>query len=610
LEKQATQRERERAEASLRSGLDAVREMVIRFGNEGLADAPEMQAMQQEILEDAERYLNSFVGFENNPALQRELGLALRSKGNVQSLLGKNKEADASYREAIEIQQGLVDREPSNAQYQVDLGATWNELGRLHGSSNATLALDALEKAVALIEPWLGEVPGCDATLADVFNTYANVQAGTGAIQPAIEKYQRSLSLRDRALARSPESDAPHVRHGMAMVHTNLGNLQQTHGQIDLARESYNSALQVWENAPDDLVVKRRYNWGLQSVYIALGVLHQGEGLHVKAEEYLRKGFEVREELARLYPDVLGHQTNVADGHHHLGVLLQTTNRFEAAHQEYKKAVDIYDDLVVRFPDDVHVKNLRASSYLNLALLQHQLGLLDEAHQNFVQVQKALESIAEENPRITQYHVALAAHEVNHARFLRDAKGLVDESLAMHQRAIDRLEPLYAQDPTNTDIKEKLLNAHGGRANTLIALSRYDEAVKHRNRMVELAPAASRDTHRMARALILARVDHAFAVEEAKSLAKLEGLMNFDFYNFACVCSLAATTARADAQLAVGDEIVREYVRQGLAYLETARIGGAFNSPEVVQALKTDSDLDALRGEEEFEQLLQKVDAE
>ena len=595
--------ERERAEQSLETGLDAVRRMLLRVGHEDLADVPEMQQVQQRILEDAVDFLEGFVGFESSSSLQREQGLAMRYLGNVHSLLGNRHRAEQSFAKALEIQQSLVDANPVEPRGLQELGITMHDWGRFLMLRDSAAAKQACEQSVRLLEPLLSTMPHCQRPLAEAFNTLGILDSAAGDAGPAEANYLRSITLREQLLGAAVAPETEPLRHELAKSHHNVGNLRQVRGRTSEAQASFEKALEIWEKPIDDLLLSRRREMGLQEVYNSLAALHQSNGDVDQAESYYLKALRVREELARLYPHVKGHQDNLARSYLNLGALFHTTNRHDRAMSSYERAVEIRGTLAVEYPEDEYLQVVLAETYLNLALLRHTLQRMDQAEDSFRHAQEILSTLVANFPETIRYQNSLAANETNYGNFLR-ARGQTEESLQLHQAAIDRLERVLTTDPDNVEVRQFLVSANGSRANTLIELESYAEAVAHCDRVVELSHPGERDQHRMWRAIPLARLDHVRAVDEARALAELDELSGVDYYNLACVCSVALHTARDTFD---ADEWKSQTIKLAMTFLEQAQDAGAFNTPEMQNTLRTDADLNALRADEAFADFLKRV---
>jgi hypothetical protein len=113
---------------------------------------------------------------------------------------------------------------------------------------------------------------------------------------------------------------------------------------------------------------------------------------------------------------------------------------------------------------------------------------------------------------------------------------------------------------------------------------------------------------RIDRATALAgRGDYALAVQEAEMVAaKAEELYSGNLYNLACVYSHCAATAGRDAKLPLPErtKLQEHYGARALEYLRQAMAKGWRNLP----LLKSDPDLDALRGREDFKKVVAEAE--
>ena len=95
-----------------------------RVGHRRLAREPHMELVRRELLEQALAFHERFVRLnDDNPALRRETAEARLRLGEVQEMLGRDADAETSYRAALAALAETVRSDPSDAEASRSLAA-------------------------------------------------------------------------------------------------------------------------------------------------------------------------------------------------------------------------------------------------------------------------------------------------------------------------------------------------------------------------------------------------------------------------------------------------------------------------------------------------------
>jgi eukaryotic-like serine/threonine-protein kinase len=102
------------------------------------------------------------------------------------------------------------------------------------------------------------------------------------------------------------------------------------------------------------------------------------------------------------------------------------------------------------------------------------------------------------------------------------------------------------------------------------------------------------------------RGDHARAAQEAEAIAGKEELTTINLYNMCCVYSRSSAAAGKDAKLPPAEHIKlqEQYAVQAIEYFRQMVAKGVHN----LTIIKTDPDLDPLRGREDFKKLVAEAE--
>ncbi len=185
-----------------------------------------------------------------------------------------------------------------------------------------------------------------------------------------VRGYSETHDVRYVTSAQSSCAMALGLNANLDIVHTALGDLYRTTGQLDDAEVAYKKALAINESSSESLT-------GLGDIYRqqnrmqdAETSLNQAVGLHPgDASTYRILGLFLYssgrfEEAAKQYEFVVGLEPENTDGYQNLGAAYMLSGNFEAAAPAFQTAIDIEPHAV---------------AYSNLGLLQYFLGDLDAA---------------------------------------------------------------------------------------------------------------------------------------------------------------------------------------------------------------------------------------
>src|SRR5262249_7583305 len=109
------------AVANMLTARKAVDQMLTRVA-EKLADTPQMEQVRQELLEDALKFYQGFLGQKStDPGLRLEMGKALNRVGFIYSYMDRGTDATRTLRESVAVLEALVAEYPSEPSYRAAL---------------------------------------------------------------------------------------------------------------------------------------------------------------------------------------------------------------------------------------------------------------------------------------------------------------------------------------------------------------------------------------------------------------------------------------------------------------------------------------------------------
>ncbi len=526
-------------------------DMTSSVTGDSLTTQKEISDEQKKFLTEVLTYYQEFAGEKaDDEASRARTALAAGRVATIESRLGRRDESAAACRLALDGYATLAAEFPAVPKYRRYLGFSYHNLGHL------------------LFH--LGKRPEAE------------------------EQYRKALAIREKLVAELPA--APLYRRDLAASHNSLGLLLTDLGKRPAAEEQHRKALAIREKLVAELPAVPEHREDLAQSHNNLGVLLIRLGKGPEAEEQNRKAVALQKKLVAEFPAVPRYRNDLAGSHNNLGNVLIDLRQRPEAEEQFRSAAAIQEKLAADFPAvPDHLKAL-AVGHSNLGILLNELGKRPEAE---VQYRKALAiqgKLVAEFPAVPQYRVDLGASYCNFGRLVRDG-GQPAESLAWFEKAVRTLKAVYEQEHLLVDARQFLRNSHWNRAVAYDRLRKFTEAIKDWDKAIELSPVAEQPGLRAARAatrLQAGQVDGAVA--EVDELTKNASWPAAYWYNFARLCAVASGKS-ADKQ--------REYADRAMDLLRNAVKAGWSDAAHMAK----DTDLDAIRGREDFKKLIEKLAA-
>ena len=157
------------------------------------------------------------------------------------------------------------------------------------------------------------------------------------------------------------------------------------------------------------------------------------------------------------------------------------------------------------------------------------------------------------------------------------------------------MTPIYEKDRRSDQAKKFLRNSHWARAGAYEQLQKLTEAIRDRDKAIDLSPKAEQAGFRVTR--ISTRIAAGLVDEAvAEVTAPTESTKWNDeyLYNFACSCAIASEKSVDKKQ---------QYADQAMDLLRKAVKAGWNDAAHMAK----DTDLDPLRGRDDFKQLIESL---
>ena len=344
------------AEASLVTATSAVDEMLTQVGSEALENIPQLEGVRQELLGRAKTLYEELV--ERRPSdsrLRLQSALAPARIAEIDRQMGDREAARRGFQRAIEQLGALARREPDHPEYRLELAKLHDHVGWTitEGTSPGdeagfNTATDHYGRGIEIQSGLLES----DPTNADYASVLAHIHVNRGILRDRHqEPDQAEADFRAAmryvepfvGLASAAGDDARQVA---ARSHNQLGKLFETQRRRSEAAAEYRLAADRFASLLEKHPDNRQYKEELARVYRNLASLQRTKAPE-EADEYSRKAVELFEELADALPPI---RREWGKAHITRGRVLESSHR-EAAVDSYLAASRIFADLLVDHPD-------------------------------------------------------------------------------------------------------------------------------------------------------------------------------------------------------------------------------------------------------------------
>jgi tetratricopeptide (TPR) repeat protein len=587
--------------------------------------------------------------------------------GTIHHHLGELKEAEIAYRKALALQEELVAEHPAVPDFQQELATGYNNLGVLLANTGRLEEAETAYRAALKLRKQLAaqasRLAGIHRELAASYNNLGNLLHVIGRSTEAEKNYQAALELQKQLTVDFPNQ--PELRQELATTFNNLGNLLHATGRLEQAEVTYRAALDLQQQLVTDFPGRPEFRRELARGYHNLGILLRTTGRSQEAESSYRQALSLRQQLAKDFPSRPELHQELAITYNSLGNLLYTINQPRQAEAAYRAALEIQRQLVTEHPNRPEFRQELATSYNNLGLLLRATGRTQEAETSYRLALKLRQQLATDFPNRPEFRQELATSYNNLGQLLR-AKKCLPEAEQAYRQALEIQKQLAADFPNRPEFRQELATSYNNLGNLLYVTERlaeaeaaYRAALKLRRQLVADFPDQpeiqsdltgtlvnlallcnqrgdyqkalayldqAEPHHQLAlkanpqhptyrqfyRHGILARVqaqagllNHQEAVHTAERLRDLGWNPSRDAYDAACALAYCIPLVLKHRHLNEAERHARVqfYARHAMSMLRTAWALGFHD----LDCLKKDPDLEPLRRQAEFQNLVQQL---
>jgi serine/threonine-protein kinase len=610
-----------RSKAAVQARYDLAVEAIKTFhtgvSKDFLLQQDQFKALRDQLLKSARVFygkLSALLGKETDPASRRALAASNFELADLTDQVGNQEDALAAHRAVLSAREALAAGPGVDPAARVDVGRSLTAVARLlQGTGKTDEALATYRRSESLLAGLADPDPAARAALAACRSWLGYLLSTTGKTAEALAIYQR-VRADQEALAAAPGAPAEDRRELAATVNR-IGMLLQETGRPAEAEAAYREAREVYGKLAAENPAVTEFRSSLGAGHVNLGNLLSATDRPKEAEAVYREALEVYERLAAENPAVTDFRFRLARGHNNLGILLLQTGRPAEAEAAYRKALELRERLAADHPAVTQNRGYLAISHVNLGLLLQETGRPAEAEAAYRKALGIYERLAAENPAVTEFRSGLALGHNNLGGLLKDT-GRPAEAEAEHRRALEVRKGLAEAEPGNPGRRRAVgmslnnlgdLDFEAGRLDA--AVGRFRESAEAHERLARDHPNVTDYRNGLAFALTgLGRAHHragrtAEAVGPLRRAAALrEAIPTLQLgarYDLARDHALLASAA-ADPRSGLPAADAAAEADRAMAALRRAVAAGYRD----LAYLRTDTDLDPLRGRDDFRLLM------
>jgi tetratricopeptide (TPR) repeat protein len=461
---------------------NAVDQMLTRIGQDRLASEPHMEEVRRDLLDRALFFYNKFLEERStDPQTIAATAQASSRVGDIQELLGRPREAERAYSNAIDLFGQL--KTPS-AQHRYDLAGAYNNLGILyHSEGQRSRAEKSLHEALTIKQSLTREFPDhvdFGWSLAKTENNWANFLQTGNRLAEAQQAYQDGIAQLSSLLARSPR-EAAYLQE-LAVCRLNLGTLLMFAGRGDQADAEFQAALDIQSRLVQRFPNRPEYQKEQARIFLSQAVKSQLAGDGGNAKVGYDRAAAILARLSDKYPLTTEYRQELAKVKRNLGNLLRDTGQNALAERQYQEAVRLLTRLTEETPDvPIHGLELaRTQNEFALLCAQSKRPTLAQSH--WQEARGIGEKLISQFPDEPVYQKELAEVEGN-IGILMTQQRRWPEARAAYEKAISLLENFEAQYPTaaaawRVPFQRDLVKHLGNLGNLLAALGQSRSAEK------------------------------------------------------------------------------------------------------------------------------------
>lgn len=337
------------------------------------------------------------------------LAKALLGLAQVEQETGDFPKASSTLEEALQTAQALVDANPDNPDFRIDLALIWNQKGKLWSDLNPVKSEQSYMQAINLEDGLVADFPATPyyrQELASTLNNLGILLQARGNGTSAETAFEKSLGIRDRLAREVPW--VPDHRRDLAAGLNNRGIQLQLQNRLKEARPLYEKALADLQKLVAEFPDTVEYSLELARTHLNESILFENLGQSQDADKNSLQSLEILEKASRVHPEVQELRKELA----HAKLVRASLSRVSRSMQEtvplYEEAIKIYQELSNEFPEQTDLAYLHSQALINLGNCYKDNNRGPLAEKPWQEGREILEKLCQSQPAIPMYKSDLA----------------------------------------------------------------------------------------------------------------------------------------------------------------------------------------------------------
>ncbi len=336
--------------------------------------------------------LTYFHGRVESELSDRELSLLAKTHnllGQVRKDEGDLAAAEVAFLQAIELGRAVVERDPANAQWLVDLGANEFHLGNVYYSRNE--------------------------------------------FGRAREQWETYLDISKKVYALDPSNPEWHME--VAYAHANLGALAKAEGDTQRAIDETQIAIKLKRELADRDPHNIAYQSDLANSYSWLASTYRSERRYDQAKALFGDELAIRQDLYDRDNDNTDACLQLSTCLSYTGKLLQREQNYDEALEHFEESLELTDRLVKSDPLNSHWERMHAVAHRDVAGALDAQGDNTRARKELDEARKLLDPLVAKDETNTDWRVQLMLTHLGLAK-VADEDERWDDAIGEAQSAL------------------------------------------------------------------------------------------------------------------------------------------------------------------------------
>jgi serine/threonine-protein kinase len=380
--------------------------------------------------------------------------------GRLLDQSGRLDESSARLQRARSIQEKLTQGDSANNELRSDLARTINEIGRLHYMKGQFAeALAAFKQCKAIRQSVADANPNVTQFQTDLAVSYSNVGSllqQLGNLALALTEYEHARVINEALVAANPA--VSQFQNELAWCRSKLGYALEAIGKTTEALAAHEAARDINQKLVDANPTVSQFQSELAENLEAISGLLFRTGKPAEALTVSEAARSIRQKLADANPAVAGFQSNLASSHNAIGLYLYTAGKPAEAMESYNHALAVLRRLADANPSVTAFRLMLARTHSNCGDVLARTGKPTEAMTAFGRAREIHQRLVDRNPAVSDFRYLLA-NDLNQIGFLLSQTGQPSQALVAHEKARSILQELADAQPSITQYREVLAHS-------------------------------------------------------------------------------------------------------------------------------------------------------